>query len=99
MFPRNFGRSVGRITTSHYHDDALADALAEARRCVGKARACTEAIAAAAKITSGFPEIEAKPAQIQQWSQSHREADGYISIRARFLANAIRQQTTLPNQE
>ena len=49
MFPRNFGRAVGRITTSHYHDDALADALAEARRCVGKARACTEALAAAAK--------------------------------------------------
>jgi hypothetical protein len=31
VFARNFGRAVGRITASPYHDDALADALAEAR--------------------------------------------------------------------
>ena len=40
-------------------------------------------------MTSGFPEIEANPAQSQQENQSYRQADGYISIRARFLANAI----------
>jgi hypothetical protein len=33
--------------------------------------------------------IEAKPLQSEQSSQNHCEADGYISIRTRFPANAI----------
>jgi hypothetical protein len=34
-------------------------------------------------------EIEAKPAQSQQESQSYREADGYIPFVPRFSANEI----------
>src|SRR5882762_8514267 len=39
--------------------------------------------------------IEAKPLQSEHSNQSHCEADGYISIRARFLANAVLSTTTL----
>jgi hypothetical protein len=39
--------------------------------------------------------IEAKPLQSEHTNQSHCEADGYISIRARFRANAILSTTAL----
>jgi hypothetical protein len=78
-----------RITASPCHDEALADAIAEARvGCLGKTRI---ALKRWQRQLNNFrlPEIQAKPPRSQQRNQSHLQSDGYISARARFLANAI----------
>ena len=81
-----------RITPSPYHNDALADALAEARVDVWARLGLALKHWQRQRITSGFLKIEAKPLQSEHSNQSNCKADGYISFAPGF------SQTQLVNR-